>query len=291
MKVISLPRILIACWLVLLSLPAVSAPWWASETIEDQRTPAAGLTFQRVLYTAVDGQPVRAHILSVTGVGPEYLFGVLGSYGVVVQPSILARNSQAVAAINGGFFSVNPTRAQGMVMVHGRLLYPPPSAEAYQASLGFTPDSVLIGRIGPQDVSGDRIQTNQSGWNACYAALSAGPVLVKDSTSQVMSDDSVFNTQKRAPRTAMGVRKDGLVWMMVVDGRQPDWSAGVTLAELAEIFLALGARNAINLDGGGSSVMILQNEVVNRPSDLALPGQPGRERAVANIVALLRKSQ
>ncbi|MBZ0254992.1 phosphodiester glycosidase family protein [bacterium] len=55
--------------------------------------------------------------------------------------------------------------------------------------------------------------------------------------------------------------------------------------------MARGAQEALNLDVGGSSTMLIQNEIVNRPSDYAVPGQPGRERAVANVVALLKKSQ
>jgi len=83
--------------------------------------------------------------------------------------------------------------------------------------------------------------------------------------------------------------ESGEVLIVVIDGRQPEWSAGVTLPELAEFFVSLGAEQALNLDGGGSSTMLIQNEIVNRPSDYAIPGQPGRERAVANVVALLKK--
>lgn len=87
----------------------------------------------------------------------------------------------------------------------------------------------------------------------------------------------------RHPRTAVGYDLDsGRVWLVVVDGRQPPHSAGMTLPELAELFEALGAEEALNLDGGGSTTLVLGHEPVNRPSDAA------GERPVVNALALVR---
>jgi len=71
----------------------------------------------------------------------------------------------------------------------------------------------------------------------------------------------------RNPRTLAGVRADGTLLLVTVDGRRPGWSAGMTLTEAARLMRALGARDALNLDGGGSSTMTIRGEVVNRPSD------------------------
>jgi exopolysaccharide biosynthesis protein len=71
----------------------------------------------------------------------------------------------------------------------------------------------------------------------------------------------------RQPRTLAGVRADGRVLLVTVDGRRPGWSTGVTLREAARLMLSLGARDALNLDGGGSTTMTVRGEVVNRPSD------------------------
>jgi len=88
---------------------------------------------------------------------------------------------------------------------------------------------------------------------------------------------------RRHPRTAVGFNPDsGSLWIVVVDGRQAPYSMGMTLPELADLFERLGATEAINLDGGGSSVMVLGTKAVSRPSDAA------GERAVANGVALVR---
>lgn len=283
-------RVVFAACFVLLFIVSASADWWSARSVEEERRPAPGLAYQRVLYKTINEQPVRAHILSVTGIGREYIFGVLGSYGALVQPSIFSRNSQAVAVVNGGFFSVNPTRAAGLIVAHGKVLYPPPASGKYQGSVGFTPDQVLIGMISPADFSNNQINSTKPGWNDCHAVIGAGPVLVLDGELQTDIFEVDFNTEQRAPRTAMGLMDRGDVLIVVIDGRQPEWSAGVTLPELAQLFAAQGVESALNLDGGGSSTMIIQNEIVNRPSDYAIPGQPGRERAVANVVALLKKT-
>ena len=69
------------------------------------------------------------------------------------------------------------------------------------------------------------------------------------------------------PRTLAGVRADGKLLLVTVDGRRPGWSAGMTLPEAARLMRSLGARDAVNLDGGGSTAMTVRGEVVNRPSD------------------------
>jgi hypothetical protein len=71
----------------------------------------------------------------------------------------------------------------------------------------------------------------------------------------------------RKPRTLAGVRADGKLLLVTVDGRRPGWSAGMTLREAARLMRSLGARDALNLGGGGSSTMTIRGEVVNRPSD------------------------
>ena len=88
---------------------------------------------------------------------------------------------------------------------------------------------------------------------------------------------------ERHPRTAVGFDADeSLFWVVVVDGRQPTLSAGMTLPELASVLEALGAEEAVNLDGGGSSVMVVGGEPVSSPSDVE------GERPVANALGILR---
>jgi hypothetical protein len=71
----------------------------------------------------------------------------------------------------------------------------------------------------------------------------------------------------RQPRTLAGVRPDGTLLLVTVDGRRPGWSVGMTLPEAARLMRSLGASDALNLDGGGSTTMTVRGQVVNRPSD------------------------
>jgi hypothetical protein len=87
----------------------------------------------------------------------------------------------------------------------------------------------------------------------------------------------------RHPRTAAGIRKDGRLALVTVDGRQPAKSAGMTIAELTALMLELGCDEAINLDGGGSTTMVVNGNVVNSPSDAA------GERAVSDALLILKK--
>ncbi len=87
----------------------------------------------------------------------------------------------------------------------------------------------------------------------------------------------------RHPRTAIGYTKDEKTFFMItVDGRQPS-SAGMTLYELADFMLELGIWEALNLDGGGSTTMVIGNKIVNSPSDT------GGERAVSNALVLIKE--
>jgi hypothetical protein len=71
----------------------------------------------------------------------------------------------------------------------------------------------------------------------------------------------------RQPRTLAGVRPDGRLLLVTVDGRRPGWSVGMTLPEAARLMRSLGARDAVNLDGGGSSAMTVRGQLVSMPSD------------------------
>jgi hypothetical protein len=87
----------------------------------------------------------------------------------------------------------------------------------------------------------------------------------------------------RHPRTAVGWNSDAAVfYFVVVDGRQPPYSDGMTLPELTWLFRRLGATHALNLDGGGSTAMVVRGAVVNRPSDTE------GERPVGNALSLVR---
>lgn len=91
--------------------------------------------------------------------------------------------------------------------------------------------------------------------------------------------------EARHPRTAVAKLRDGKLLMITVDGRQPGVSVGMTLQELADYLLSLGAIDAMNLDGGGSTTMFLDGKVVNTPSD-----KEGERKVSDAILVTLRKN-
>lgn len=122
----------------------------------------------------------------------------------------------------------------------------------------------------------------EESWDKAVQAIGAGPRLVQNSSVFLTTKIEEFGSDVaggRAPRTAIGITKQGHVLLVVVDGRQTG-SVGMTLLELALFMQELGAVDAMNLDGGGSSEMVINDKIVNIPSD-------GRERKVGNALAVV----
>lgn len=132
---------------------------------------------------------------------------------------------------------------------------------------------------------GDTVKINQTlgdEWDKTTYAIGAGPRLLRNGNVSLTSKEEHFPadiTTGRAPRTAVGVTKDGHILLLVVDGRQK-YSVGMTLQELALLLQEYGAVDAMNLDGGGSSEMYVTGRVVNKPSD-------GRERSVGDALIIV----
>ncbi len=105
---------------------------------------------------------------------------------------------------------------------------------------------------------------------------------------QAITKEAATYNETLHPRTAVAVNETGTtIWLILVDGRQPFYSDGATLAQLAEIGLSLGAHDMLNLDGGGSSALIFNFDgdlrLVNSPIHTRIPR---RERPVANHIGL-----
>ena len=109
------------------------------------------------------------------------------------------------------------------------------------------------------------IQINPE-WKDVNHIVSGGPYLVKNGEVYVdMTAQKLASVGGRNPRTAIGYTKDNHLIMLTADGREGS-SIGLTLMELAELMKEFGCINAMNLDGGGSTVMYVQGEVVNKPT-------------------------
>jgi exopolysaccharide biosynthesis protein len=126
------------------------------------------------------------------------------------------------------------------------------------------------------------LQISAAGWKEYSSALGGGPRLVTDGTAEVRDEgfrSDVVNGL--GPRTAIGIDREGRYIIVVADGRQGYYSTGLTLQELAYTMQKFGAVDAINLDGGGSTAMVVRNKLINRPSD-------GSERRVSNALLVMR---
>jgi len=185
--------------------------------------------------------------------------------------SRIAADNDAIFAVNGDYYGFRDT---GIVIRNGVVFRDEPAREG----LVFYAD----GRVEVYDettTTADELVA-EGAWNT----LSFGPAIVEggavvDGLEDVEVDTNFGNhsIQGDQPRTAVGVIDENQVVFVVVDGRQSGYSEGVTLTELADIMIDLGATSAYNLDGGGSSTMYFDGEVINSPSN-------GGERGTSDIL-------
>jgi len=208
--------------------------------------------------------------------------------------SELAAESGACLLVNGGYFREEEGVYEhvGLLLADGEFVqFATPGIykedlryDVHRAAIGFTrdnepeigwvssiKDSVFVwddpianapGVLGEWDYSeGNHL------WDVTDA-ISGGPALMKDGRNRITIDEEIFfgtTIPDVHPRTAVGIGKDGELLLLVVDGRQRI-SRGVSLTELAGIMKSFGAVDALNLDGGGSSTFILEDELLNRPT-------------------------
>lgn len=134
---------------------------------------------------------------------------------------------------------------------------------------------------------GDRAVIKQemsSPWNQALYVMGAGPRLVQNGMVHVTAGDEQFPADiryGRAPRSAVAILKNGNYLFGVVDGRQSS-SRGLTLTDWAKLLVKMGAKDAMNLDGGGSSALVVGGVLQNSPSD-------GRERSVGSALIITEK--
>ena len=134
---------------------------------------------------------------------------------------------------------------------------------------------------------GDTLQIEQTlnePWNDATDILGVGPLLVKDGQVDITSAQEQIGvdvTGAKAPRTAVGILKNGNVMFVVLDGRQAH-SKGMMLDEFARFLIGMEVVDAVNFDGGGSSELVINGKIVNSPSD-------GRQRPVATALTAIRR--
>ncbi len=125
-------------------------------------------------------------------------------------------------------------------------------------------------------------------WSQALNITAGGPQLIKDGKIAITSDQEKIVpafVNERHPRTAIAKLKSGKILLLTVDGRQPSVSVGMSLPGLGELLLEFGSTEAINLDGGGSTTMVVLNKVVSKPSDAS------GERPVSDAILVFSQSK
>ena len=170
----------------------------------------------------------------------------------------MAKDNDALIAINGGGFedpnfNSNGANPVGITFSGGKLI----TSKTWNGSgglIGFTQDDKLV--LGKMTVKQAQEMKIRDG-------VTFGPFLIVNGTPSKVLGNGGWGT---APRTAIGQRQDGIVLFLVIDGRTVS-KPGADMNDLIEIMQNYGAYNAANLDGGTSSVMVVNGEIINDPVD------------------------
>lgn len=208
-------------------------------------------------YFKVKGYNFDAHMAviydpsKISVVHTKYM-GVKGEYLVD-----MAKEHNAIVAINGGAFHdanglSNGGEPSGILIEDGKIIQSSRNRGYGGGVIGFTNDNKLYLANVSAEVA---IQ------NGVRDAVEFGPFLIVNGKSSFIQGNGGYGIH---PRTAIGQRQDGIVLFLVVDGRRID-SMGTDMKNLTDIMLKYGAYNASNLDGGNSSVLVIDNKIVNRP--------------------------
>jgi len=249
------------------------------------------------LYYGADNKlPLKAWVVKIDGNMSNIKAKVLVSHDTDKRETVeeFVDNTQAVVAINAGYFlmHMNPTHHVGLLKADGQLVEPASESiirqnlrysiargafgidknNMFDIAWASTKNDSLFEWVKPLNNSNGNPVSNLNFEKAQFwdmeHAVHAGPVIVHDAKLHVCIDEEVFFGTKIPelhPRTAVGYTRDNSLILVVVDGRQSD-SRGASLEDLANIMLQFDCIEALNLDGGGSSTMVINGELINRPA-------------------------
>ncbi|MDD6323807.1 MAG: phosphodiester glycosidase family protein [Bacilli bacterium] len=171
----------------------------------------------------------------------------------------IAKNNKAIVAMNASGFNDpgymgNGSKPHGVVIRNGKVVSNNGNVPVSGGVLGFTKDNKFIMK---------KMTAEQALEKGIRDAVEFGPFLIVNGTPSFIKGNGGWGT---APRSAIGQRQDGIVLFLVMDGR--DYAHGIDgvgMVELTEILMKYGAYNAANLDGGTSSGLVINNQLINKP--------------------------
>ncbi len=213
----------------------------------------------------------QIYVADITLTSAEYLKTAFAedTYGknVTADTSDIAADHNAVLAINGDYYGVQES---GYVIRNG-IVYRD-KADGSEVLCIYANGTMEV--INDSEYTADELVEK-----GVWQALTFGPGLIESGTISVNTDDEVDMAMSSNPRTAIGMIDKNHFIFVVSDGRTSE-SEGLSLYELAEFMQKLGVKTAYNLDGGGSSTMYFDGQVINNPTS----GRSIKEREVSDIV-------
>lgn len=244
---------------------------------EQQEAVSTGTTYSddniQITLTEYRENDTTVYVADVALSSPEYLQTAFAqsSYGrnVTEKTSEMAQDAGAILAINGDYYGA---QKKGYVIRDG-VLYRD-TAKTDQQDLVIYEDGTM------KIISEDEVTAEELLEEGTKEVLSFGPALITDGEIAVTESDEVGKAMASNPRTAIGMIDDLHYVFVVSDGRTEE-SEGLSLLELAQFMDSLGVKTAYNLDGGGSSTMYFNGEVINQPTT---NGKSIQERSVSDIV-------
>ena len=195
------------------------------------------------------------------------------AYGtnVTAKTSVIAADNNAILAVNGDYYGANST---GYVIRNGVVYRDTVREDSSNGDLAIYKDGSF------KVIYEDQISAEQLVNDGVVNLLAFGPALVENGEIAVDTNTEVGQAMASNPRTAIGMIDENHYIIVVSDGRTSE-SEGLSLYQLAEVMKSYGAKTAYNLDGGGSSTLYFNGQVINKPTT---GGNKISERAVSDIV-------
>lgn len=217
----------------------------------------------------------QVYVADVTVSSSDYLKTAFAqnAFGtnVTAKTSETAKNNNAILAVNGDYYGANST---GYVIRNGVVYRDTVREDSSNGDLAIYKDGSF------KIIYEDQISADQLVKDGVVNLLAFGPALVENGEIAVGTNEEVGQAMISNPRTAIGIIDENHYIIVVSDGRTSE-SKGLSLYQMAEVMKSYGVKTAYNLDGGGSSTLYFNGQVINKPTT---GGNKISERAVSDIV-------
>ena len=228
----------------------------------------------QVTLTEKTVENTQVYIADITVSSADYLKTAFAqnTYGtnVTAKTSVTAAENNAILAVNGDYYGANST---GYVIRNGVVYRDTVREDSSNGDLAIYKDGSF------KIIYEDEISADQLVKDGVVNLLAFGPSLVENGEITVDTNSEVGQSMASNPRTAIGIIDENHYIIVVSDGRTSE-SEGLNLYQLAEVMKSYGVKTAYNLDGGGSSTLYFNGQVINKPTTNGTIS----ERAVSDIV-------